>query len=219
VRVLPLGPGTPPYPDGAEPALVLHLPEGAVPEPAAELPAISVPNLPGAHVVARVGYQAGAVTLRAACLAAPASGWAPGVEEIVLARATQIAREALGDVSSFTTGDPVAAGPGFEQRFAGTGTGASFHGRHWLGFAGDPREGIVCTTVGTGPAPGACAALIDQAVPGGAWTEAPPPNLLARALLLAAERPREAVTGLAAVSLAAAALIVMRRPRPRALTR
>lgn len=217
--LLPLGTGAAPYPDRAEPALVLRLPDGAVPEPAVALPPFSVPNLPGAHIVARVGYEAGAVTLRAACLAAPANGWAPGVEEIVLARATQIAREALGEVSSFTAGDPVAAGPGFEQRFDGAGTGTVFRGRHWLGFTGDPREGVVCTTVCTEPATGACAALIDTAAPGGAWTEAPPPNLLARTLLLAAERPREAVTVLAVVSLAVAALIIVRRPRPRALHR
>ena len=48
------------------------------------------------------------------------------------------------------------------------------------------------------------------------WTEAPPPNLLARTILLAAERPREALGILAVASLAAAALIIARRPRPRA---
>jgi hypothetical protein len=183
------------------------------------LPAVAVPALPGAHVVARVGYANGAVTLRAACLAAPASGWAPGVEEIVLARASQLTREALGDVSSFQVGDLVARGPGFEQRFSGKAPGASVHGRHWLGFAGEPREGVVCTTVCTEreqAAPGACATLIDDAAPGGAWTEAPPPNLLARTFLLAAERPREALSVLAALSFAAAALVIARRPRPRA---
>jgi len=156
-------------------------------------------------------------------MAAPADGWAPGVEEILLARATQLAREALpGDPSPLAAGDIAAVGPGFEQRFEGTlrreTEVLAVRGRHWLGFAGDPREAIVCTAICTEPqagAPGSCAGLVAAATQGGTWTEAPPPSLVARTLLLAADHPQAALGVLVAVSLAAAALVIARRPRPR----
>jgi len=203
--------------------LVLRLPEGAVREPDEQLPALAVPSLPGAHLVARRGWESGGLTLRAACMAAPANGWAPGVEEIVLDRATQLARESLGaGVLSLTAGERIQVGPGFEQRFEGVvGRGETFatRGRHWLGFAGDPRQAIVCTAVCTeaqGLGPGACDGLIAAAARGGTWAEAPPPSPLARTLLLAAEHPHQALGVLVTVSFAAAALIIARRPRPRA---
>ena len=185
------------------------------------------PTCPGRGSWRGLGYEAGAVTIRAACLAAPANGWAPGVEEIVLGRATQLAREALGEVSAFTVGDPVAAGTGFEQRFDGARpwhglSGAAlarvrgrspggrrlYHGVHGAG------AGRVCGADRRGRAGGR--------VGGGAAAE----PALARALLLAAERPREAVGVLGAVSLAVAALadprappetarVVRERPSPR----
>jgi hypothetical protein len=201
--------------------LVVGLPDGAAPEPDGDLPALAIPNLPGAHVAARRGYRAGAVTLRTACMAAPADGWAAGVEEIILSRATQLAREAQGgDVPPFSAGEITPVGPGFEQRFMGSvrrSDGAhTLRGRHWLGFAGDPREAIVCTAVCEEPPPSpACAGLIAAAHQGGTWTEAPPPSVIARTLLLAAAHPQEALGLLAVTSLATAALVIARRPRPR----
>jgi hypothetical protein len=204
-------------------SIVLAAPAGAAREPDEALPAVDVSNLPGAHVVARRGYTHGGLTLRAVCAAAPASGWASGVEEIVLGRATQLAREALGgEVTRFTVDESTAAGPGFAQRFEGAVSGRGeealeVRGRHWLGFAGEPREAVLCTVVCTESAPArACAEAIAKSEPTGAWMEAPPPNLLARVLLAAAERPYPAAGVLVGVSLAVAALIVARRPRPRA---
>ena len=202
--------------------LVLRLPEGAAREPDEALPALAVPSLPGARIAARRGWQSSGLTLRAACMAAPAGGWAPGVEEIVLARATQLAREALaGKASPFTVGEQTAAGSGFEQRFEGSlrqgGDTLSVRGRHWLGFAGDAPDAVVCTAVCTEPqAASGCEALIVAASRGGTWAEVPPPNVLARTLLLAAEHPHQALGVLVTGSLVVAALIIARRPRPRA---
>ncbi len=213
---------TVPVPVLAGASLALEVPEGAVREADTALPVVAVPGLPGAWTAARLGYRSGPLTLRAACLAAPASGWAPGVEEIVLGRASQLARGALeGEVTSFDVGEAVAVGTRFEQRFVGTlrrgGDALSVHGRHWLGFAGEPRAAIACTAVCTEPTPGrACEALISAAEARGAWLDAPPPGLVARALLLSAQHPQEAAVVLAAASIAAVALLLRRRPRPRA---
>ncbi len=203
-------------------SLARPLPEGATREADAALPVIDVPGLPGARTAARLGYRSGAITLRAACLAAPANGWAPGVEEIVLGRATQLAREALGgEVTRFDVGAATAVGPRFEQRFEGSlrrdGEALGVSGRHWLGFAGDPREAIACTLVCTEPASGrACEALVSTAAAEGAWLEAPPPGVVASALLLSAQRPYEAAGVIAVASIAVAAIVIALRPRPRA---
>jgi hypothetical protein len=173
-------------------------------------------------VLVQRGYADGRVTLRAVCAAAPAGGWAPGIEEIVLGRATQLARQALpGAASRFSASEAVSVGTRFELRFEATlgpeGGILSARGRHWLGFAGEPREGLLCTVACTEPAPGtACEPLLASAAPSGTWLDPPPPNLAARALLLAATSPWEAALALAVASLAAAAVILARRPRPRA---
>jgi hypothetical protein len=210
---VPLLPGT---------SIVLAAPPNAVREPDEALPAIDLSNLPGGHVLARRGYTSDGLTLRALCAAAPAGGWAAGVEEIVLGRATQLAREALGgEVVRFGVDESAAVGPGFAQRFEGDVRRGddvlAVRGRHWLGFAGEPREAVLCTVVCSERAAAhACEDVIARSEPAGTWLAAPPPNLLARALLLAAERPWPAAGVVMVASLAVAALIIARRPRPRA---
>ncbi len=199
-------------------------PDGSTREADSALPVIDVSNLPGARIVARLGYRRDALTLRVLCAAAPAGGWASGVEEIVLARATQLARGALGgEVQGFTLSESTAVGPRFEQRFAWRShqgdAALAVNGRNWLGFAGDdPREAVVCTVACTEPEATtvACDGLLSEAAAVGTWLEAPPPNLVARGLMLAAQRPREAAGLLLLASLTFAALVIARRPRPRA---
>jgi hypothetical protein len=214
-----------PIPLVAGASLLVRPPEGAAREADDALPVIDVSNLPGAWIAARRGYRSEVATLRVCCAAAPASGWATGVEEIVLARATQLARGTLGgEITRFTVGESAVVGPRFEQGFEGAVRHGdevlAVRGRHWLGFAGeDPRDAIVCTlacTESEAATPGICAGLLAAATPVGAWVEAPPPSVVARALLLGAERPREAAGLLFVASLAAAALVIARRPRPRA---
>lgn len=216
--VLAIGPGT-----GAR--LRLKLPEEAITEAPGALPIVDVANLPGASVPVRAGFRAGGVTLRAVCATAPSSGWAPGVEELVLGRATQIARGALGgEVTRFEARDPAAVGARIEQRFEAAvqrgGETAAARGRHLLGFAGEARDGILCTVVCTEPeGRDACGALVEAATPEGAWTAAPAPSALVRGILLAADRPMTAAAILAVAAIALAALVIARRPRPRATSR
>ena len=209
-------------PHGA--SLSLRLPAGAVPEPDDALPTIDVSGLPGAWIAARSGYKAGSLTLRAVCAAAPADGWAEGVEEIVLGRATQLARGALGgEVTRFDVSETKLVGTRFEQGFDGVVLRGNdtfeVRGRHWLGFASETHEALVCTLAcvepAATPATRSCEGLVAAAAPAGTWTDAPPPSLMARVLVLAASRPYQAAGALVLLSVAIAALVLARRPRPR----
>jgi hypothetical protein len=206
---------------GAGAAMRLPIPAGASRERDDLVPAVDLSNVPGGRIVARRAYRDTAFALRAICVAAPARGWAAGVEEIILGRASQLAKEALGaDVSSFAAGGAKEVGAGFEERFEGQvrreGEVLAIRGRHWLGFAGTPREALVCTVACTEPAPAhTCEAVVAAATPTGVWLEAPPPNLLARSLMLAASSPWWALAVFVAVSFVIATAVIVGRPRPR----
>jgi hypothetical protein len=200
------------------------VPEGAIAEPLDALPAIDVSQLPGASVPVRAGFRGATEALRVVCATAPSRGWAPGVEAIVMARASQIARGALGgEVTRFDAKDTAAVATRFVQRFSARvkrgGEALAAEGRHVLGFAGEARQAVVCSVVCAAPeGRGRCAALVEAAAPLGAWVEAPPPSLLVRGILLAAERPHAAVGAVGAAMIALAAIVIARRPRPRGTT-
>lgn len=201
--------------------LRLRVPEGASPEPEGALPAIDVSNLPGAVVRVRVGFGDARTQVRAVCATAPSRGWAPGVEQIVTARASQIARAAIGgEVTRFDASDTLAVGPRFEQRFEADvkrgGGDVRAMGKHVIGFSGEARDAIACSVVCT-EAEGerACEALVEGATSEGAWVEAPPASLVVRGIFLAADRPMEAMSIAGALALATAALVIAKRPRPR----
>ena len=132
-----------------------------------------------------------------------------------------------GAVERFDAFEIAKVGQRFEQRFEATAAlpgdaRISARGRHMLGFAGEAKGAVLCTVVCVEPAapPGSaatghCAALVDAVAHEGAFTEAPPPSLLIRAILLAAERPEAALSIAAAVLLALVATVLARRPRPR----
>lgn len=202
----------------------MTLPEGAADEPEAELPAIDVSSIPGAAVTVRRGFRGDAgVTLRAICARAPSDRWAPGVEELVLGRASGLVHGALGgEVESFEATDIRSAGSRFEQGFEAKaarpdGAHVTARGRHLLGFAGEARSAVLCTVVclePSAPTGGRCAALVDAASVEGAFTEAPPPSLLVRTILLAAERPQAMLGAAGAAALLVIALVLARRPKP-----
>lgn len=198
------------------------VPEAAVAEPADALPAIDVSNLPGAALPVRAGFRDAAVTLRVVCATAPSRGWAPGVEQIVMARASQIARGALGgEVTRFEATDTKAVATRFEQRFQASvkrgDEALAAEGRHALGFAGEARQAVVCSVVcAEREGGGRCAPLVEAAAPLGAWVEPPPPSLLVRGILLAAEQPMVAVGIVGAATILLATLVIAKRPRPRA---
>lgn len=207
-----------------EVSLVVTLPPGAVDEPAESLPVIDVSRLPGATIALRRGFRSEGLELRAICVAAPSDRWAPGVEDLVLERASGLVRGALGgEVERFNLGalDRGGSGPSFAQRFEGavrrSGEPWAMRGEHLLGFAGEARTAILCSVVCAEPGAQAkrCGALVDQVKPVGAWTIAPPPSLLIRAILFTAERPEIALAIAGALVLAIVALVLSRRPRPR----
>lgn len=208
--------------------LVLSAPEGAREEPEGALPVIDVGGLPGASIALRRGFVGdGEVTLRAACVRGPSDRWAPGVEELVLGRASGLARRAVAaDLDRWDAG-PIHVNAGlFEQRLEGegrsSGRAVAAVGRHLLGFVGDARDVVVCSVVCAEPGPSSkgaeearCARLVAAVSPEGAFTEAPAPSLLVRSILLAAERPREAGALGVAATVVVVALVLARRPRPR----
>ena len=186
------------------------------------MPVVDVPPIPGAAIALRRGVAAeGGLELVAVCARAPSDRWAPGVEELVLARATGIARGALrGDIDRFDASAIVASGPRFEQPFDGAlhrGTEPlAFRGRHLLGFTNQSREAVLCSVICTEPPSSSsrCTPVISSLEATGAWTSAPPPSLLIRAILGTAEHPAIALGIASALGLALVILIFARRPRP-----
>jgi hypothetical protein len=204
--------------------LTLKLPSGAREEPEGALPSIEVAAFPGASLTLRRGYEGeGGVVLRAACVRAPSDRWAPGIEELVLGRATGIARSAApADLDRWDAAEIQAVGSRFEQRLSGEGRSqgrpVKAIGRHMLGFAGESRDAVLCSLVCVEPAsaePSACSELVLAATPEGAFTEAPPPSALVRLVLLTAARPREAGIVFALTAALVVLVVLARRPRPR----
>ncbi len=187
------------------------------------LPVVDAPPIPGAAVLLRRGVAAeGGVEVVAVCAGAPSDRWAPGVEELVLARATAIAQGALrGEIDRFDAGAIAASGPRFEQPFEGSvhrgEAKLAFRGRHLLGFTSASREAVLCSVLCTEPpaASPRCAPVIESLAATGSWTSAPPPSLAVRAILGAAERPAAAMGIAAVLGLVIVAAIFARRPRPR----
>lgn len=182
---------------------------------------LDVGQVPGARLTAQGAWiGAGDVELRGACIRAPSDRWAPGVEDLVLGRATDLARGQLGvDVEAWFGGPIERDGPRFVQRLEGSGHRAerrfAARGKHVLGFVGDRRDAAVCSVVCVEPADtGRCRELIDAVEAVGAFVEAPPPSAWVRAILAAAEHPTAALALAALASFAAVGAILATRPRP-----
>ncbi|MFO0760792.1 MAG: hypothetical protein U0359_30225 [Byssovorax sp.] len=207
----------------AEASLHLAVPDGAIEEPEAAQPVIDVSRLPGAAIALRRGFQAKeGISMRALCVTAPSDRWAPGVEDLVLERATGLLRGALGgEVTRLDLGAIDRSSPRFEQRFEGavtrSGVPFAFQGRHLLGFTGERRTAVLCSVVCAEPGEKAvaCTGLVAQQEAEGAWTSAPPPSLAIQAILFTAARPEVALGVAAALAFGVIALVLWRRPRPR----
>lgn len=200
--------------------LVVRVPAQATPIAPLDLSAIDVSGLKGATIPLSVGFRRDALTLRTACVTAPSQGFVPGVEGLVLERATAIATATIGGVLHVTTKDPEVVDRRFEQRFEGTvqrePEALSLQGRHWMGFAGSARDAVVCTIVCTEPSSlSSCRGLVEGARAEGAWMEAPPPSMVVRGIFYGAAHPGVAGAIGGAVLLFSTALVIARRPRPR----
>ena len=254
-----IGPEPGPAPPGDAGAVVapgvrLRLPDlpGAREEPAGALPPVDLSAIAGARITLRRGLEipgataaapgakvavhgaplnlAASLRLRALCATAPSDRWAPGVEELVLDRATALARGAVaGAVERWEVAPSAWTGQRFEQRFEASardgGAPIAVRGVHLLGFAGPDRVALLCTALcaepGPDPAarvaapPGHCAPILDALALEGALAPPPPPSLLARGILQAAEHPAPVAALLGVLAVAAVALLLARRPRPR----
>ena len=212
--------------------LRIELPEGAHEDDASTLPAVEVPAAAGVEVVARRGWTAASLagahgseapptTVRVACVRAPSDRWAPGIEDLVLARATAIAQRAAAVESARWEPSAIRTiGPRFEQTISGQaardGAPVSISLRHVLAFAGERRDAALCTLLCVEPrSDSRCQAIVDAAEPLGTLEAPPPPSLTIRAILLAAERPAHAGTLAVVIAAALVAIILHRRPRPR----
>lgn len=192
--------------------LRLATPEGAREEAEGALPAIDVSAVPGARVVLRRGVVSPDATVRAACVVAPSDRWAPGVEELVLGRATGLAIAGLGAaVDRWEPSSIAASGGRFEQRVTGrAGDREVAIIRHTLGFVGPGHDVLLCSVGCSGAA---CGEVLSATEVAGPLVGPPPPSVLVRAALLAAERPYEAGAALAVACGALVAVIVARRPK------
>lgn len=192
--------------------LRLAVPEGARDEAESALPAIDVSAVPGAKVTVRVGATSGATTVRAACVTAPSDRWAPGVEELVLGRATGLAIAGLGaTVDRWEPSAITSEGGRFEQRVTGrAGDREAAIVRHTLGFVGEDHDVLLCSV---GCAGARCEEVLAGSELTGELVGPPPPSALVRAVLLAAERPYEAGAGAAVAAAAVVAALVARRAK------
>lgn len=193
------------------------MPDGWSDEPAGAVPTIKLTGIAGATVLVRAGVTGEGASLRVICASAPSSRWAPGVESLVLDRASQIARDASGDLTRFEPGPIEVRGDRFEQSFRGEGASRVVWGKHLLGFAGRDREAVLCTAICTTNAGDSarCASLVALVTPSGAWSQAPPASVSVRAILFAAERPVVALAIACALLVVGIGLVLLRRPRPR----
>jgi len=125
----------------------LATPADAREEAEASLPSFDVSAVPGARVVVRRGFASDAMTVRAACVIAPSDRWAPGLEELVLGRATGVAQASVGvPVERWEAGSIVSAGARFEQRVIGRTEGREVAAiAHTLGFVGAEHEVLLCS--------------------------------------------------------------------------
>ncbi len=212
----------------------LATPADAREEAEASLPSFDVSAVPGARVVVRRGFASEAITVRAACVIAPSDRWAPGLEELVLGRASGIAQASVGvPVERWEAGSIVSAGARFEQRVIGRTEGREVAAiAHTLGFVGEEHEVLLCslacasrtTQRGAGEEVGggghgavdaspSCEGVLASSALKGPLAGPPPLSLLVRAVLFSAERPYEVGTGLAVVGALVIAVLLAKRPR------
>jgi hypothetical protein len=194
---------------------------GASREAEADLPAVDAAGVDGARVVLRLGERTGAARMRAACVIAPADRWAPGVEELILARAAQMARGVFpGSITELHRLGPARVGQGFEEGVDGTGAigaqKARVRGKVRLAFVEEGRRAVVCGALCIEADQGAsCEAAVQGFEIGGALSPPPAPSLFVRGFFAAADHPLAAAAGAGLTAALAVGLILAKRPRPR----
>jgi hypothetical protein len=208
---------------GAAPGVHLEIlpPVGAAPELESSLPAFELGPLSGARVTLRAGYSGEFGLLRIACATAPSKGYAPGVEDLIFGRATQIERSVLADVVRLDAAPPRATANGFEQRLEGEAmldaVRSRVVARHLLAFTEGGSGAVVCSVACVERVANGCASSIDQAKLEGALASPPPPSFVTTALFAGVENPVAASSAFAIAFVAIAWFWIARRPRSRRL--
>lgn len=194
-------------------SLLLPVPPGAAEEPDSALPSLDVSAVPGARVVVRRGFASADLTLRAACVIAPSDRWAPGLQELVLGRATAIATAGVSVASRWEPGPIQAIDDRFEQRVIGrAGERETAAVQHVLAFVGPEHSVLVCSVICGGES-GTCPGVVAAVSVRGTLASPPPPSLLVRSVLHVAERPYEAAAAACIAGAALAAWLIARRPK------
>ena len=182
----------------------------------APIRAPSVLPVPGAAVVLSAAWLRGPTRFEVACARAPTRIWVPGLEGVVLDAASATVRR-VTELSTLAV-TPLGPEGGLErQSFSGQSSDRSAVGRHLLGFLGEARDVVVCTAVCTtslaSRASAGCDAWLESLRVEAAFVNAPAPGWLVRRGFEAAEHPRVAAAGVAAIGLLLCALLLARRPR------
>jgi hypothetical protein len=197
-------------------------PSGLSPVAEGALPSIDVSRLPGARVVTRLGWSDGAepresrTELFVLCAEAPSDRFAPGLEEMIFSYASSFARKQLEPtgLTLWHGRAPTSAEARYAQRVSAEGTRRA-ELVHVLGFVGPDHDAALCTLACVEPKEArVCDGLVDGATPVGAFVEAPPPNLIASAILGAAESPRTTLALVLLLAFAITFALVVKRPRP-----
>ncbi len=190
--------------------VTLEAPAAAVIEPRA----FDASSVPGAAIVLSRAWDLGAARFDVVCVRAPSRGWVPGLEGAILDGASAKVR-AAADLASLAPGPIEPHGDAFEQSFSGQGSTVSARGRHYLGFIAPDRDALACSAVCTAANSTSCDAALASLQLDAHFMAPPAPGLLARTVSFAVAHPRPALASAALVTLAAAALLLHYRPRPR----
>jgi hypothetical protein len=173
-------------------------------------PAPDVSKLAGAKVVAWIEREdAGSHTI-AGCIRGPSDRFAPGIEDVLFERATWLAQSSLGvQPRELAATSQHATATGFDQVKTGKVDRGAFIVAHVITFDGEARDLLLCSVACEGVCDGVTLSVEGEPPP------VPPPNVLIRSFLWAAERPRFSLGALGALVLLVTAVILWRRPRPR----
>ncbi len=174
-------------------------------------PAPDVSKLPGARVVAWLGLEHGAGRIAAGCVLGPSDRFALGLEQVLYEKATYFSLTALAiQPQALAVERTGREGHVLEQRLRGRSADAPFTLHHTITFTGEDRDLLLCSAACLGDACSPRLLAIE-----GEPQPPPEPGLGLRAVLLAANHPRQALGAAALVTLMVCAWILVRRPRPR----
>lgn len=198
-----------------------------VPGPAAPVaPAPVAPDvsrLPGASLIGLASGEHDGVRVVLGCIRAPSDKWVPGLSSVVFERATPIILGAAGLHPSLARGPtPSMSGVAFTEAHRGPDGDRDVRVAHALAFVGPDADAVACSLACSEPGSrggaGCDAVAASFAISGDLHPE-PPPGLLARSILGAADHPVLAVVIVSVLALVVVAILLVTRPKLRPTSR